>query len=93
MQALLFDRKQGVQSIGAGVRDAAAYALWSLARVLRPEEVTTHAKALADHLVAVSLFDREIHIRRAASAAFQESVGRWVRPSFSRDRTENSLTH
>lgn len=80
-QALLFDRKRGVQSIGAGVRDAAAYVLWSLARTLRSSQVEPHSTPLAVHLVAVSLFDREIQIRRAASAAFQESVGRWVSPS------------
>lgn len=77
-QALLFDRKRGVQSIGAGVRDSAAYVLWSLARSLRPEQAAPHATQLATRLVCVALFDRDIHIRRAASAAFQESVGRWV---------------
>lgn len=78
-QALLFDRKRGVQSIGAGVRDSAAYVLWSLARTLRPSQVSTEAASqLATRLVSVALYDRDIHIRRAASAAFQESVGRWV---------------
>lgn len=68
-----------MQSIGAGVRDAAAYVLWSLARTLRASQIAAHSEQLAVHLVAVSLFDREVQIRRAASAAFQESVGRWVR--------------
>ena len=77
-KALHFDRKRGVQSIGSGVRDSAAYVLWSLARTLSPQQVEPFASQLAIHLVSVSLFDREIQIRRAASAAFQESVGRLV---------------
>lgn len=77
-QALHFDRKRGVQSIGIGVRDSAAYVLWSLARAMSPSIASQYSDKLATYLVSVSLFDREIQIRRAASAAFQESVGRLV---------------
>ncbi len=59
------------------MRDSAAYVLWSLARALSPDQARPHATQLAAGLVAVALFDREIHIRRAASAAYQEAVGRW----------------
>jgi tubulin-specific chaperone D len=60
------------------VRDAASYVLWSLARAQSPKTLAPHASDLARQLVTVALFDREVHIRRAASAAFQEHVGRTV---------------
>ncbi|KAI0761942.1 TBCD protein [Trametes elegans] len=75
-KALYFDIRKGAHSIGSNVRDAASYVLWSLARAQSVEALKPHAIDLARHLVTVSLFDREIHIRRAASAAFQEYVGR-----------------
>ncbi|KAI0754966.1 ARM repeat-containing protein [Daedaleopsis nitida] len=75
-KALYFDIRKGAHSIGSNVRDAASYVLWSLARAQSVEALQPHALELARRLVTVSLFDREIHIRRAASAAFQEYVGR-----------------
>ena len=78
-QALYFDIRKGAHSIGSNVRDAAAYVLWALARAQDISALAPHANNLARRLVAVSLYDREIHIRRAASAAFQEHVGRMVR--------------
>ncbi|KAG1772386.1 TBCD protein [Suillus occidentalis] len=53
-----------------------AYVIWALARAQDPESFSPYARELAQWLVSVALFDREIHIRRAASAAFQEHVGR-----------------
>ncbi|KAJ7250897.1 armadillo-type protein [Mycena haematopus] len=75
-KALYFDLRKGAHSIGSSVRDAAAYVLWALARAQDPASLAPHAPNLARRLVSVALFDREIHIRRAASAAVQEFVGR-----------------
>lgn len=83
-KALYFDLRKGSHSIGSNVRDAAAYVLWSLARTHDLTSLQPHSDDLARKLVTVALFDREIHIRRAASAAFQEHVGRTV--SFSNYR-------
>ncbi|KAJ7780620.1 TBCD protein [Mycena maculata] len=75
-KALYFDLRKGAHSIGSSVRDAASYVLWALARAQAPAALAPHADNLARRLVTVALYDREIHIRRAASAAFQEHVGR-----------------
>lgn len=78
-QALYFDVRKGAHSVGSSVRDAASYVLWSLARSQDAPTMRPYALEIARRLVAVSVYDREIHIRRAASAAFQENVGRLVR--------------
>lgn len=70
-----------MQSIGSGVRDAAAYVLWSLGRAFSGADIGPFGNVLAVQLVLQSLFDREVHIRRAGSAAFQENVGRLVSSS------------
>lgn len=75
-QALYFDIRQGAHSIGSNVRDATSYVLWSLARAQSLEALAPYAESLSQQLVTVACFDREVHIRRAASAAFQEYVGR-----------------
>ncbi|KAJ1583910.1 hypothetical protein NDA11_001396 [Ustilago hordei] len=76
LQALLFDVRRGAHSVGANVRDAACYVVWALARSNDVESIRPHAMDLAKRLVAVATLDRDVSIRRAASAAFQESVGR-----------------
>lgn len=76
MQALYFDIRQGAHSIGSNVRDATCYVLWSLARAQSVDALAPLAEPLAQQLVTAACFDREVHIRRAASAAFQEYVGR-----------------
>jgi len=70
--------RKGAHSIGSNVRDAASYALWALARSQNHSALVPHANNLAQRLATVALYDREIHIRRAASATFQEHVGRTV---------------
>jgi len=76
IRALHFEQRKGVQSIGSGVRDAAAFVLWSFGRAFSSSQVKPFANRLATQLVLQSLFDREVHVRRAGSAAFQENVGR-----------------
>ncbi|KAG0043760.1 hypothetical protein BGZ83_011058, partial [Gryganskiella cystojenkinii] len=74
--ALKFDVKRGAHSVGSNVRDSSCYVCWSFARAYTPEVLDEHVRRLSNTLVAVSVFDRDINIRRASSAAFQENVGR-----------------
>ena len=75
-QALLYDINRGNHSIGAHVRDAAWYVVWSFARSFMKDIIKPHVYSLSTHLWIIFLFDREVNWRRAASAAFQEWVGR-----------------
>ena len=75
-RALLFDQRRGAHSVGAHVRDAACYVCWAFARAYSPEVMTPYVVQLAQTLIVISVYDREINCRRAASAAFQENVGR-----------------
>ncbi|RXK40761.1 hypothetical protein M231_02013 [Tremella mesenterica] len=76
LRALSFDLRRSSHSIGANVRDAAAYLLWSISRACTAEEIAPYAEKMATSMVCVACFDREVGVRRAASAAFQEGVGR-----------------
>ncbi|WWD08947.1 hypothetical protein V865_007062 [Kwoniella europaea PYCC6329] len=76
VKALTFDLRRASHSIGANVRDAASYLLWSLSRACPPDMIKAYAEDMATSLICVALFDREVGVRRAASAAFQEGVGR-----------------
>ncbi|KAM3721257.1 Tubulin-specific chaperone [Dirofilaria immitis] len=76
LDALVFEEPQGHHALGASVRDAACYICWSLARAFRPTDLKKYIEQIAKYLVCIALFDREINVRRAASAAFQENVGR-----------------
>ena len=75
-KALIYDVQKGSISVGKNVRDAACYVVWTFARAYLPEVMEKYVAQLAGTLLVVALFDRETNCRRAASAAFQEYVGR-----------------
>ncbi|RMZ99376.1 tubulin-specific chaperone D [Brachionus plicatilis] len=76
IKALIFDKKLGNYSLGRNVRDAACYVCWSMARAFEPDVIEPYVNQIAGALLIVSVFDREVNCRRAASASFQENVGR-----------------
>lgn len=69
--ALLYDKQCNGNTTEANVRDAACYICWSFARAYGLDVLGTHANLLAQRLVCTALFDREVNVRRAASASFQ----------------------
>ncbi|CAD6999638.1 tubulin-specific chaperone D [Ceratitis capitata] len=76
MQALFYDEMKGYMSVGQHIRDAACYMCWAFARAYNPEDFQPFVEQISSGLLTVAVFDREINCRRAAAAAFQESVGR-----------------
>eukprot|EP00892_Ulva_mutabilis_P007185 jgi/Ulvmu1/4839/UM020_0125.1 len=81
-EALCFEQRRGAFSVGAHVRDAAAYVCWAFARAYRPDAVLASFQVLAPALLCTACYDREVACRRAAAAAFQECVGRFGAESF-----------
>ncbi|KAJ2885495.1 hypothetical protein H4R27_001346 [Coemansia aciculifera] len=79
IDGLTYEIQRGDYSVGSNVRDAACYVMWSFARVSDAAAKSLFAEMstiLATALVSVAVFDREPNVRRAASAAYQEHVGR-----------------
>ncbi|RWS29469.1 tubulin-specific chaperone D-like protein [Leptotrombidium deliense] len=75
-KALIYDELKGSFSVGANVRDAACYVCWAFARAYDKDVMKPYVNDIATSLLVVAVFDREVNCRRAASAAFQENVGR-----------------
>ncbi|XP_066530722.1 tubulin-specific chaperone D [Hoplias malabaricus] len=76
LKALTYDEKRGACSLGSNVRDAACYVCWAFARAYEPSELKPYVNEIASALVITAIFDRNVTCRKAASAAFQENVGR-----------------
>lgn len=73
---LTYDVRRGYTSVGTNVRDAASYVCWALARTQSRDNMVSALQTLAPVLMTTACYDREVNCRRAASAAFQECVGR-----------------
>merc|ERR1719189_358602 len=76
LAGLVYDQRKGNFSIGSHIRDAACYVCWAFARAYEPQVLAPYVQEIASALLTVTVFDREVNCRRAASAAFQENVGR-----------------
>jgi hypothetical protein len=81
-KALQYDIMRGQFSVGAHVRDAACYVCWAFSRAYASSVLKPYISMLSICMLLTALFDREINCRRAASAAFQESVGRQGNETF-----------
>ncbi|XP_029015164.1 tubulin-specific chaperone D [Betta splendens] len=76
IKSLTYEEKRGACSVGSNVRDAACYVCWSFARAYEPKELEPFVSQIASALLITTAFDRNVNCRRAASAAYQENVGR-----------------
>ena len=71
-----------VSSVGAHVRDAAAYVCWAVARAYAPQTLAPILTFLAPHLLVVACFDREVRLQS------EHSPGRVCELSWHRARTD-----
>jgi hypothetical protein len=60
VQALHYDVRRGPHSVGAHVRDAAAYVCWAFVRAYTPDIMTEPLRQLAPALLTVACYDREV---------------------------------
>ena len=79
--ALHFEQRSSLGvSVGTSVRDAACFGIWSLARKYTTAELTAEAhstlQTMANGLIVAATLDSAGNIRRGASAALQEMIGR-----------------
>lgn len=80
LPGLSFDTHLDGWNACSNVRDASCYILWAMARTYEMQELAEIQDfkncLVFRHLLNAAIFDREIGVRRAACAAFQECVGR-----------------
>ena len=76
LNSLIYDVQLGSHSVAENVRDAGCFICWAIARTYDGAHLQDVCIQLAQQLVNVFLFDRSVNVRRSASAAFQEGVGR-----------------
>jgi len=74
--AIIYDKIKGSFAVGAHVREAACYVCWAMARTYEDNLLRPHISSISINLLCTMLFDREQQCRRAASATFQELIGR-----------------
>lgn len=74
--AIVYEKLKGSMATGAHIREAACYICWAISRTYDDQLLSPFLSTISINLLCVMLFDRELQCRRAASAAFQELVGR-----------------
>ncbi|EPY50656.1 tubulin specific chaperone cofactor D [Schizosaccharomyces cryophilus OY26] len=73
---LSYEIRVGTRVSGQSIRDASCYFIWSLYRSYSRKDIEPVQLNLILSLLQTLLFDREVNIRRAATAALFEMVGR-----------------